>query len=176
MSISRFLSSVALAATLVAPVAASAQQGPPPPAGAQRGPQAGQHRHGHHRNPMRAALAKLNLSDAQKSQIRDAMKQSREATKSADQATRKANREKLRAQIDGILSPDQRAQFRTELAQMRARHEAHQHHSSSSRRRASNGRYAAAPPDAGRYAAAATVMRCSRPASRASAARTASTS
>ncbi len=75
---------------------------------------------------MRAALAKLNLSDAQKQQIHDAMRQSRQATRNADEATRKANREKLRAQIDGILTPDQRAQFHGEMQAMRARHAAHQ--------------------------------------------------
>jgi len=120
VSISRFLSSVALAATLAVPVAACAQQAPPP-AAQDQAPAANHHR----RNPMFVALRKLNLSDQQKQQIRDAMKQSRAANRDADDATRKANRQKLRAQIDGILTPDQRAQLRTELQQMHARRAAH---------------------------------------------------
>ena len=122
MFIPRFLTSIALAATLVAPVAACAQQAPPPPAAAQDAAPGG---HRHHGNPMRRALAKLNLSDTQKQQIHDAMKQSREANRNADGATRKANRERLRGQIDAILTPDQRTQLRGELQQMRAHRAEH---------------------------------------------------
>ncbi|HZO94120.1 MAG TPA: hypothetical protein VFB22_10115 [Candidatus Baltobacteraceae bacterium] len=124
MFIPRFLTSIALAATLAVPVAACAQQAPPPAASAQDAAP-GAHHHHHRFNPMRAALAKLNLSDAQKHQIRDAMKQSREANRNADDATRKANREKLRGEIDAILSPDQRTQLRSELQQMRAHRAEH---------------------------------------------------
>lgn len=122
MSSFRFLGVAALAAVLAVPAAALAQQAPPAPAaaGAPMPGQAGRH-HGH-RNPMRAALGKLNLSDSQKTQIDQILAQSRGANRNADPATRKANREKMHAQIEGILTPAQRTQLRQEMQQMRQRH------------------------------------------------------
>ena len=111
-SSTRLLSAVALVAALVIPSAAFAQTAPAPypsaaPANGAR------HHHGH--NGMRAALRNLNLSDAQKAQIQQAFQQTRDANRNADPATRKANRAKLRAQIDAILTPAQRAQLQATL-------------------------------------------------------------
>jgi Spy/CpxP family protein refolding chaperone len=118
VSLTRLFSSVALAAALIVPVAASAQQAPAAPPAASAAHHGGRHHHGHRHSAMRAALSKLNLSPAQRGQIDAAMKQTREA----DRAAVKANREKLRSQIDGVLSPAQRTQLRSEMQAMRARH------------------------------------------------------
>jgi Spy/CpxP family protein refolding chaperone len=115
----------AFAALLALPVAALAQQAPatPPTAPMQPGAETpGHHRHGGHHNGFRAALAKLDLSPQQKTQIQQALTQSREANRNADPATRKANRDKLHAQIEAILTPAQRTQLQAGLAQERARH------------------------------------------------------
>jgi Spy/CpxP family protein refolding chaperone len=66
-------------------------------------------------------LRSLGLNDAQKQQIRTAVRQTREA----DRAALRANAEKLRGQIDGILTPAQRTQLRTKLERERARHHRH---------------------------------------------------
>jgi Spy/CpxP family protein refolding chaperone len=120
----RFLGAAALAAVLALPVAALAQQAPPaPPAGAALpGGAPGQPGRQHH-GGMRAALTKLGLSDAQRTQIDQAFAQSRAGNQNADPATRRANHEKLRAQIDGILTPAQRTQLMQQMQQMRQRHE-----------------------------------------------------
>lgn len=118
----RLFAAAALAVGLVAPVAAFAQTPAapvPPPAGAAAHP----HHHHHHRGALRAALGKLNLSGAQKSQLAAVFanaRQHRQATRSADPATRKANMQRFRAQIDNILTPAQRSQFRVALQQERA--------------------------------------------------------
>jgi len=104
MRIPRLLSAAALAAVLAVPFAASAQAAPPPPAA------------GHHHSPYMHALHSLNLSPQQKAQIKSFSQQSRQANQGADPATKKANREKLRQQISGVLSPDQRNSLQTELA------------------------------------------------------------
>lgn len=122
MSLTRFVTGTALVAALAAPLAASAQSVPPagaPPAG----PRAGWHGHWHHnhhhrRNPYFHALRTLNLSDAQKKQIRAAFQQMR----AADRAAIRANAEKMRGQVDAALTPAQREQLRTTLARERARH------------------------------------------------------
>ena len=120
----RLFAAAALAVGLVAPVAAFAQTPaapvPPPPAGAAAHPH---HHHRHHRSALRAALGKLNLSGAQKSQLAAVFanaRQQRQATRSADPATRKANMQRFRAQIDNILTPAQRSQFQVALQQERA--------------------------------------------------------
>ena len=125
MSSIRFLAAAVLAASLTLPVAAFAQQAPPVPAGpapagaAQPG-ETGRH-HGH-RGAFRKALAGLNLSAAQKTQIDQAFAQAKGANRGADPATRKANREKLHAQIEAILTPAQRAQLQSALQQARREH------------------------------------------------------
>jgi Spy/CpxP family protein refolding chaperone len=123
-SSSRFLAAAALAVAFVLPAAAFAQTAPAPLASPMPGMHR-QHGHGHgHGGAYMRALHKLNLSAAQKQQIKTAMQQSRQANQNADPATRKANQQKLRAQIGGILTPDQRAQLQTALAQQRRQHEA----------------------------------------------------
>jgi Spy/CpxP family protein refolding chaperone len=62
------------------------------------------------------ALRSLNLSDAQKQQIRGFARATRTADQNADPATKRANMQKLRAQIDGVLTPDQRTQLQAALA------------------------------------------------------------
>lgn len=112
MSSTRLLSAAALVAALVIPSAAFAQTAPAPyPSAAP----ANGARHHHRHNGMRAALRNLNLSAAQQTQIRQAFQQTREANRNADPATRKANRAKLRAQIEAILTPAQRAQLQATL-------------------------------------------------------------
>jgi Spy/CpxP family protein refolding chaperone len=120
LSISRLLGAAAIAAALVSPAVASAQQGPPAPVatyapGVPGAP--GGHRHG----GLRKALRGLNLSASQQSQIDQAFAQSRQANKNADPATRKANRQQLRAKIEAILTPAQRAQLQANLKQNRRR-------------------------------------------------------
>jgi Spy/CpxP family protein refolding chaperone len=65
------------------------------------------------------ALRTLNLTDAQKTQIKSAMQQTRTANENADPQTRKANLEQLRSQINSVLTPDQRAQLQAELQKER---------------------------------------------------------
>lgn len=121
----RLVAAAALAVGLAAPVAALAQTppAPAPPAGAAA------HSHHHHRGAMRAALGKLNLSAAQKSQLDTLFAQARQqrvANRNADPATRRAAAKQFRSKVDGILSPAQRAQFRVALRTERAQHR-HQH-------------------------------------------------
>jgi Spy/CpxP family protein refolding chaperone len=108
----RLLSAAAFVAALVVPSAAFAQTAPAPlPSSAP----ANGVRHHHRHNGMRAALRTLNLSAAQKSQIQQVFEQSRAANRNADPATRKANRAKLRAQIEAILTPAQRAELKAKI-------------------------------------------------------------
>jgi Spy/CpxP family protein refolding chaperone len=122
VSLIRFISGVALVSALAVPALALAQQAPPPGAPAPAASaEPHHHGHGHHSAYMRA-LRSLNLSDAQKQQIKAAFQQSRQANQNADPATRKANGQKLRAQIDNILTPAQRTQLQTTLQQERKEH------------------------------------------------------
>jgi Spy/CpxP family protein refolding chaperone len=110
----RFIAAAALTAAMALPLAASAQQAPPaPPAAnpAHANPGQRHHRGGHYLH----ALHHLNLSDAQRQQIRTAMTQMRQANQNVDPQTRRANIKQLRSQIDGILTPDQRARLHNEL-------------------------------------------------------------
>lgn len=113
MSISRFLGTAALLASLAIPVTALAQQAPPP-AAATAAPGASA-RHGHrHGVGLRKALRSLNLSPAQQTQIDQAFAQARQ-NRTADPANRKANRSQLRSRIEAILTPAQRAQLKATL-------------------------------------------------------------
>ncbi|HTW83197.1 MAG TPA: hypothetical protein VMD91_03890 [Candidatus Sulfotelmatobacter sp.] len=125
MSPIRFLTTVALAAAVAAPTAAFAQStGPngPPPAGppAAAGP-AGMH-HGHHRhNRFLHALRGLKLSDAQRAQIRDTVRQTFRANRGLDPQTRRTNLRAMRQKVEAILTPDQRARFHAALQRHRER-------------------------------------------------------
>ena len=70
---------------------------------------------------MRSALRSLNLTAAQQSQVDQAFAQMRNTNRNADPATRKANRQKLRAQIETILTPAQRAQLTAQMKRSHAR-------------------------------------------------------
>ena len=61
-----------------------------------------------------AALATLNLTDDQKDKIRAIMADARAKSK-ADPTTRRANFQAALAQVDQVLTPDQRAKFHTEI-------------------------------------------------------------
>ncbi len=115
MSFPRSFSAFALAATLLVPLAASAQSVAPPPA--PQAPAAGAPAHAHHAG-MRQALKNLNLSDDQRKQIAGIMKQTRQANQNADPQTRRANMKQMRAQINGVLTPDQQTQLRVTLRNM----------------------------------------------------------
>ncbi len=112
------LGALAMLAAFALPLAASAQiaPGPPPPGPAVAAPMAPPHHmHRGHRSPYLHALRTLNLSDAQKQQIGGYVKSSRDAQRQARVASERA----LRAQIDAVLTPDQRAQMRTAMVHSR---------------------------------------------------------
>jgi len=111
-----------LALALALPVAASAQTSPqappaPPAAGAPDAP--GAMPHHHHQNRYMTALRTLALSSDQKQQIRGFIRDTRTANQGADPQTKHANVKKLRGEIDGILTPDQRTQLHAALMQQR---------------------------------------------------------
>ena len=114
----RFVAAAALAAVVGIPTVAGAQATPVPiPPGAS----APQVRHHGHHGALRAALYRLDLSAAQRSQIDQAFAQARAANRGADKATRRADRQRLRTQIDVILTPAQRSRLQAALQQERAR-------------------------------------------------------
>jgi Spy/CpxP family protein refolding chaperone len=108
----RLILSAALVTAFAAPLAAFAQQAPPPVFGSS----APGSRFG---SPFMRALRTLDLSASQRQQIEDAVAQTRQANRNADESTRRVNRERLHAQIDAILSPEQRVQFQAELQKQR---------------------------------------------------------
>jgi Spy/CpxP family protein refolding chaperone len=108
----RLVSSVALIAALAAPLAAFAEQAPPP-IGGSPAPER------HFRSPFMRVLHTLDLSPSQWQQIEDAVAQTRLANRNADESIRRLNRERLHAQIEAILTPEQRAQFQAELQKQR---------------------------------------------------------
>ena len=64
---------------------------------------------------MRQALKSLNLNPDQRKQIASIMRQTRAANQNADPQTRRANMKQMRAQIAGVLTPDQQARLKTAL-------------------------------------------------------------
>jgi Spy/CpxP family protein refolding chaperone len=110
----------ALAAALSLPVVASAQQAPAPPvmqqapAGAQATPKV-------YRRWSRL-LNGLNLSSQQHNQIQTLLDQYAQAHPAGSPRDRQASRQ-LRDQIFGILTPDQQAQVRQTMQNMRAQHQ-----------------------------------------------------
>ena len=62
----------------------------------------------------------VNLSDAQKTQIRDIMTAARAQAKTQDPDTRRATMRAAFAKVQAIMTPEQRAQFQAKLAQLRA--------------------------------------------------------
>lgn len=69
----------------------------------------------HHQRWMRA-MRSVNLTADQKTKIKGFIADAKTANQNADPATKKANHAKLRANIEGILTPEQMTQYRAALA------------------------------------------------------------
>jgi len=65
------------------------------------------------------ALMSLNLSDAQKTQIREIMTAARAQAKTQDPDTRRATMRAAFTKVEAILTPEQRTQFQAKLAALR---------------------------------------------------------
>jgi Spy/CpxP family protein refolding chaperone len=104
----------ALALSFGAPLGAYAQQAPNVPASPPQDTM--QHRHGHGFMRM---LHGVNLSDQQKTQIHQLMQQYRQAHPEGNQPDPQA-RKQLRDQVMGVLTPQQQAQVKANIAQMHA--------------------------------------------------------
>lgn len=123
----RILSSFALAATLVLPVAAGAQTQPPqpvPPAGV--GAPAPSAHHGRHHHGMGRFLRELNLTDAQKAQIKQIEQNAHAQFKgqqNVDPAARRAAMQKMHADVEAVLTPQQRAQLQQKMQQWKSEHQ-----------------------------------------------------
>lgn len=98
-----------MAAGLSLPAIAQTQQ-PPPPAQSQNG------------DRMMRRFSDLNLTDAQKSQIQTLTQNYRQAHPRGSAPDPDA-RKQLRRQILGVLTPDQRAQLKSDEATFRAQHQ-----------------------------------------------------
>jgi len=121
MSVTRFLPVCALIGAFAGPLAAGAQTPPPPAPVSSAAPKAGSHHGHHHHQSLIHALHSVNLTAAQKQQIATFRQQEKQANLNADPATKKANAGKLRDQIQGILTPDQKTQLSS------AMHRSHTH-------------------------------------------------
>ena len=108
----------AFAAAVLIPAGTFAQQAQTPAGtAAPQGQWQGGHRH--HGGMMRA-FRDLNLTDQQKTQIRQMMQQFRQAHEG--QRPDAQAREQLRNQILSVLTPQQRAQYQAKIQQMRRQH------------------------------------------------------
>ncbi len=128
----RLLGALSLVALLV-PVGALAQTtpngGPPPPETipAQVAPysaapypgqtarRGGRHGRGHYLQIVNS----LPLSNGQRQQIDQDVAAARQSDQGASKRTKRANRKQLRRQIDSVLTPDQLAQVRSQMAASR---------------------------------------------------------
>ena len=113
------LSAGALCLTLAASLAPRATAAPDAPAlGAGKGA-----RHGQGRKLM-AVLERLNLTPGQKDRLRDIQarhqQELQELRRSGDREPVKALRQKMRAEMLAVLTPEQQRQFREERAKLRA--------------------------------------------------------
>jgi Spy/CpxP family protein refolding chaperone len=127
----RPLLSIAVATALLvgAGTAANIAAGTLPAASAQDQPATGAPPAGHARGQMMAkALMSLDLTDAQKSQIRairdETMKANADVT---DRDVRRANYKAMMAKVETVLTPAQRTQFHAKLDAMRAQYQAQNH-------------------------------------------------
>jgi Spy/CpxP family protein refolding chaperone len=110
-----------IALTLALPIAASAQAAPaapPAPPAPATAPSPGA-MHQHHRSPYMTALRTLTLTPDQQQQIAGFMRDTKAANAGADKATKHANAKKLRAEIAGVLTPDQLTQLHAALIAQR---------------------------------------------------------
>jgi Spy/CpxP family protein refolding chaperone len=98
------------------PVTVFAQQQPPAPTQS-----AAPHHHGHHGGMMRA-MRNLNLSDQQRTQIRQIVSQYRAAHPKGSPRDPQAAKA-MRQQVMNVLTPAQRTQFQQNVQQMRARYQ-----------------------------------------------------
>ena len=105
-----------LAAALIAPAGAFAQQQTSQPANA---PAAGQWEgHGHHHGGMMRMMRGLNLTDAQKAQLKQIHEQFRQShPATAGQRPDPQAMKQLRDQMMNVLTPQQRAKLQTEMQQ-----------------------------------------------------------
>ena len=79
---------------------------------------------GHRGNAMAKMLADMHLSDQQKSQIRDIMKNARKQNENVtDREQRRATMRAAMEQVRTVLTPAQRAQFDAKMKAMRARYQ-----------------------------------------------------
>jgi Spy/CpxP family protein refolding chaperone len=114
MNLIRLLPSLAVALALFsAPaLAQSSNASPAPAASGEPAPPA----HAHHMNAMRAALATLNLSDAQKAQI----EKLHEQAKAARENGQPMSHADMLKQLNAILTPAQRTQLQAALDKAKA--------------------------------------------------------
>jgi periplasmic protein CpxP/Spy len=111
----------ALAAAVIVPVATFAQQAQAPAATAT--PQGQWQGHSHRRGGgMMRGLRELNLSDQQKTQVRQIVQQFRQSHTQGERPDAQA-RQQLRNQIMNVLTPQQRSQYEANLQKMRTRRE-----------------------------------------------------
>ena len=96
----------ALLGSGVAAVAQNASPAPAPPAAS------GAPSSHHHRGRLGRALRSLDLSDAQKAQIRTIMSNARQAKLNGSPTTH----QQIVQQIEGVLTPDQRPKFEAAMA------------------------------------------------------------
>jgi Spy/CpxP family protein refolding chaperone len=78
--------------------------------------------HRHH-NPLMKALAGLNLSAQQRTQIQGYVAAAKQADANATDDQRHADRQKLRGEIMSVLTPAQRAQLKATLKAQRQEHQ-----------------------------------------------------
>jgi Spy/CpxP family protein refolding chaperone len=113
---------IALTATLAFPLAAAAQSAPAPAAPAapaQSAPSQAAPLHHHHDRYMEAVRS-LSLTPDQQQKIAALARERKAANAGADAPTRHANAKKFRHDVAGLLTPDQRAQLHTTMAQGRS--------------------------------------------------------
>lgn len=123
MLVLRYLSILTLGTVLATPLAAAAQTTTPAPyPAASAAPMHSGHHRRHHGHSLMQAVRALDLTASQKSQIDAFRSQEREANQTADSATKRANSAKLREQIIGILTPDQKTQLDAQLHRQHANH------------------------------------------------------
>jgi Spy/CpxP family protein refolding chaperone len=90
------------------------------PAAANQGAAGGAPGNPNARRHFAEALMSLNLSDAEKSQIRDIMDAARAQAKTQDPDTRRATMRAAFAKVQAVLTPEQRIAFKAKLAALRA--------------------------------------------------------
>lgn len=121
MTIRSILISAALAAAIIVPAGVFAQQSQAAPASAPGAPSTqrwgGERHHG-----MMSMMRDLNLTDAQKTQIRQIVSDFRNSHTPGERPDPQS-RAQMRDKIMNVLTPQQRAQFQARMQQMRAQRE-----------------------------------------------------